>query len=125
MDKTGKKTVLVVDDNEMNLKLFRSILKITPYSILEAMDAKTGIEMARTHQPDMILMDIQLPGMDGFSATKILREDTRMKSIPILAITGNTNIPDEMKSYFNDFVFKPFNLKNFIEKLDHYLKETP
>lgn len=125
MDETGKKTVLVVDDNELNLKLIRSIFTITPYSIIEAVDAETGIEMALMHKPDMILMDIQLPRMDGVSATKILREDTKMKSIPILAITGDTNITIEMKSCFNDFIFKPIDLKDFLKKLDHYLKETP
>jgi CheY-like chemotaxis protein len=125
MDETRKKTVLVVDDNDLNLKLIRSILMTTPYNILEAVDAETGIEKARKHQPDMILMDIQLPGMDGVSATKILREDTKRKPIPILAITGNTNITDEMKSYFNDYIFKPFDIKEFIKKLDLYLKGTP
>jgi CheY-like chemotaxis protein len=124
MDETGKKIILVVDDNEMNLKLFRSIIMITQYGILEAMDAKTGIEMAHTHNPDLILMDIQLPGMDGVTATRILREDPKIKSIPILAITGNTNITHEMESCFNDFIFKPFNLKDFVNKLDHYLKEA-
>ncbi len=125
MDETGKKTVLVVDDNELNLKLIRSIFTITPYSYIEAVDAGTGIGMAIMHKPEMIIMDSQLPRMDGVSATKILREDTKMKSIPILAITGDTNITIEMKSCFNDFIFKPIDLKDFLKKLDHYLKETP
>jgi len=123
MESKVKKTVLVVDDNELNLKLFRSIIMITPYSIIEALDAETGIEMARTQKPDLILMDIQLPRMDGVTATKILREDPSMKSVPILAITGNTNISDEMETCFDDYILKPFDLKKFIEKLDHYLKD--
>jgi len=125
MDSTAKKVVLAVDDNELNLKLFRSIISITDYSIIEALDAETGIEMARRHRPDLILMDIQLPRMDGVTATRILREDPAMKSVPILAITGNTTISDEMKSCFDDYIFKPFDLKKFIAKLDHYLKRLP
>jgi CheY-like chemotaxis protein len=122
MEATGKKTILVVDDNAMNLKLFRSIIQLTDYRLIEALDAETGIELARGHSPDLILMDIHLPGMDGVAATKILREDPALMSIPVLAITGNIHVTEEMTSCFNDYIFKPFDLKEFIKKLDHYLK---
>ena len=62
-------TVLVIEDKELNMKLVRGLLKIGKYTILEALDAETGIQMAHEHHPDLILMDIQLPGMDGLSPT--------------------------------------------------------
>ena len=71
----ASKTILVIEDNELNMKLVRSLLKMKNYTILEAPDAETGIKLAREKNPDLVLMDIQLPGMDGLTATKILKSE--------------------------------------------------
>ena len=75
-----RKTVLVIEDNEMNMKLVRALLQIGQYDILEAVDAESGIPLARAHKPDLILMDVHVPGMDGLSATRIIKEDPALKA---------------------------------------------
>jgi len=69
----ANKTVLVIEDNEMNMKLVRSLLQIGKYGVLEAIDAENGIQLAREYNPGLILMDIQLPGMDGLTATREIK----------------------------------------------------
>ena len=69
------KTILVIEDNKLNMKLVNGLVKIGKYRMLEAEDAESGIELIREQRPDLVLMDIQLPGMDGLSATKIIKED--------------------------------------------------
>lgn len=81
-------TILVIEDNELNMELFRDLLKIGKYRVLEAVDAETGILLAREHHPDLILMDIQLPGMDGLSASRLINEDGALADIPIVALTS-------------------------------------
>ena len=77
----ANETILVIEDNEMNMKLVRSLLQIGKYRVLEAIDAETGIQLAREHHPDLILMDIQLPGMDGLIATREIKNDPAVKDI--------------------------------------------
>jgi len=75
-------TILVVEDNPTNLKLITSLLGIGKYEVIEAMEATTGIQLARQHRPALILMDIQLPGMDGLTATREIKKDPLLKDIP-------------------------------------------
>jgi len=75
------KTILVIEDNKLNMKLVNGLVKIGKYRMLEAEDAESGIELIREQRPDLVLMDIQLPGMDGLSATKIIKEDSDLKDI--------------------------------------------
>ena len=81
-------TVLVIEDNALNLKLVKSLLSIRDYHVLEAPDAETGIRLAQEQTPDLILMDIQLPGMNGLVATRTLKGDQLLKHIPIIALTS-------------------------------------
>ena len=94
----ANETILVVEDNEMNLKLVRSLLQLGKYRVIEAGDAEKGIQLARDQRPLLILMDIQLPGMDGLSATRLLKEDPELKAIPILALTSYAMQGDEEKA---------------------------
>ena len=75
------KTILVIEDNKLNMKLVNGLVKIGKYRMMEAEDAESGIELIREQRPDLVLMDIQLPGMDGLSATKIIKEDSDLKDI--------------------------------------------
>ena len=111
------KTILVVEDNEMNMKLMRAVLKTGNYRMLEAMDAETGLRLVREHRPDLILMDIQLPGMDGLSATKIIKSDPALKDIPVFALTGFAMESDKEKAEdigLAGYIVKPISVKGLV-----------
>ena len=82
--------ILIIEDNEKNRKLCRDVLQVKGYRTIEAETAELGLELAREHAPALILMDIQLPGMDGITAMKQLKADANTKSIPIIAITASS-----------------------------------
>ncbi|MFA5181734.1 MAG: response regulator [Syntrophales bacterium] len=114
------KTILVIEDNEMNMKLMRAVLQLGPYRMVEAVDAEAGLALARKDPPDLILMDIQLPGMDGLSATRILKADQELKRIPVIAITGFAMEADKenaMNVGFETYIVKPFNVKMLLETI--------
>ncbi|HAJ28510.1 MAG TPA: two-component system response regulator [Syntrophus sp. (in: bacteria)] len=114
------KTILVIEDNEMNMKLMRAVLELGPYRMLEAVDAETGLELARKDHPDLILMDIQLPGMDGLRATRIIKSDQELRTIPVFAITGFAMEADKENAKelgFDDYIVKPFKVKTLLEKI--------
>ena len=112
--------ILIIEDNELNMKLVRSILKIDQYQLFEATDAETGIDMAQTHRPDLILMDIQLPGMSGLEATKTLKGYDSFKSTPIIALTAHAMKGDEaivLEAGCDGYISKPIDTKKFREKI--------
>jgi CheY-like chemotaxis protein len=118
------KRVLVIEDNALNMKLVRSLLGLGKYTILEAEDAERGIQMAIEYKPDLILMDIQLPGMDGLDATSIIKADPALRNIPVIALTSYAMDGDEkraIKAGCNDYITKPIDTKAFLKILDHYL----
>jgi len=123
------RNILVIEDNELNMKLMHGILRIGNYRLIEAFDAETGIQLAREHHPFLILMDIQLPGMDGLQATRIIKADPDLKNIPVVAITGFAMQGDEEKaiaSGCDGYITKPFDIQELLEKIDGYCKqETP
>jgi len=115
-----KKTILVVEDNDINRELMRVILQHGNYQVLEATDAEAGLDMARQERPDLILMDIQLPGMDGLSAAKILKSDPHMKHIPIFAVTGFSLESDRKMAEdigMEAYIVKPVSVKGLMDKL--------
>jgi len=122
-----EKSVLVIEDNEMNMKLARSLLRIGKYNTLEATDAETGIQLAREHQPDLILMDIQLPGMDGLNATQIIKGDPALNTIPVVAFTSYAMEGDKQKAIeagCSGYITKPIDTKSFLQTLGHYLLQN-
>jgi len=119
------KTILVVEDNALNMKLVKSLLKIAKHDMLEAPDAETGITLARDKKPDLILMDIQLPGMDGLTATQIIKEDPSVKDIPIVAFTSFAMEGDEEKAMevgCAGYITKPLDTQNFLKAVESYLR---
>ena len=88
-------TILVVEDNSLNLKLFRSLLTMSGYRVMEAEDAEKGIILASLYLPDLILMDIQLPGIDGLEATRKIKEKSETQKIPVVALTSYAMPGDE------------------------------
>ncbi|KPK02041.1 MAG: hypothetical protein AMK71_03600 [Nitrospira bacterium SG8_35_4] len=117
--------ILVIEDNPTNLKLIRSLLGIANYEVIEAMDATTGIQLAQQHKPDLILMDIQLPGMDGLSATRALKKEPALKDIPVVAITAHAMQGDEKKALdagCRGYISKPLDTRSFLEKIHQFLQ---
>ena len=118
-------TVLVIEDNALNMKLVKSLLTIGDYHVFEAEDAETGIQLASERHPDLILMDIQLPGMDGLSATKAIKADNALKNIPIVALTSYAMQGDEEKALdagCEGYITKPLDTRKFLETISQYLK---
>jgi CheY-like chemotaxis protein len=106
-------TVLVVEDNALNLKLVRDVLGHAGYRVLEAGDAERGIAIAREHAPDLILMDIQLPGIDGVEALGRLRRDEQTAAIPVVALTALAMKEDRercLAAGFDGYLEKPVSV---------------
>ena len=121
----ANKTILVIEDNEVNMKLVKSLLKMDQYKVLEAPDAETGMKLLQEKKPDLILMDIQLPGMDGLTATKIIKADPDMKDIPVVAFTSFAMDGDEKKAFKAGcvgYITKPLDTQNFLTTLEKFLK---
>ena len=116
--------ILIVEDNEKNMKLVRDILQAKGYQTLEAVNAEDGIVLAAEKKPDLVLMDIQLPGMNGIEALKVLRADPTTAHIPVVAITASVmqqNKQQVMDSGFNGFIEKPINLRQFLASVHSVL----
>jgi CheY-like chemotaxis protein len=120
------RVILIVEDDPGNLKLIRDLLQIRGYATLEATDGKQGVDMARAKMPDLILMDIQMPVMNGFEATSILKADPVTKSITIVALTAFAMQGDREKCIeagFNDYITKPLDTRTFMTKIKEYLEK--
>lgn len=116
--------ILVVEDNELNRKLIIAVLKYHGYKTLEAMDGAEGIIAAVEHMPDLILMDIQMPVMDGMTAINILKNDPRTQGIKVIALTSFAMKGDRerfIKAGFVDYIAKPINTRELPELLKKYL----
>ena len=110
--------VLIVEDNEKNLKLVRDVLQVKGYDTIEAGTAEDGIVLARSRKPDLVLMDIQLPGMNGIDALKLLRADAATSRIPVIAVTASVMQQDRnliTEAGFDGYIGKPINLKEFLD----------
>jgi len=121
-----RKTVLVIEDNEMNMKLVRVLLQKGQYDILEAVDAESGIPLARVHKPDLILMDVHLPGMDGLTATRIIKEDPALKQIRVIALTSYAMEGDEKKAIeagCDGYITKPIDTRTFLDTIKKFINE--
>ena len=119
-----EKSILVIEDNQLNMKLVRALLKIGDYHILEAINAETGIRLTREHHPDLVLIDIQLPDMDGLKATRIIKEDPAIKDTPVVAITSYAMQGDEEKAYEAGcvgFITKPIDTRHFLETISKFI----
>ncbi len=109
--------VLVVEDNEKNMKLARDVLTAKGYRVIEAITGEEGVSMALAQVPELILMDYQLPGIDGIEAFRQIRADAATRHIPIVAVTASAMPEEEAKmkqAGFDGFMSKPINLKEFI-----------
>lgn len=121
-----EKVILIIEDDAKNLKLFRDLLQVSGYTTLEATDGKQGVELAREKKPDLILMDIQMPVMDGLEATKLLKNNDVTKDIPIVALTAYAMQGDEKKmreAGFDGYISKPIDVKGFLKKISEVISK--
>ena len=112
--------ILIVEDNEKNMKLVRDVLQVKGYETLEAGTGEDGVRLARARTPDLILMDIQLPGMNGIEALKALRAEPATASIPVIAITASVMQQDRQQivnAGFDGFIEKPVNLRHLLDSV--------
>ena len=119
--------ILIVEDNEKNLKLARDVLRFHGYRTVEATDGESAVAMSLQHLPALILMDIQLPGIDGIVAMKRIRSDARTKHIPTVALTASVMSGDRERfdeAGFDGFIAKPIEVKNFPGQVQAYLDAT-
>ncbi len=118
------KKVLVIEDNENNLYLMRFILTKLGHTVIEARDGAAGVKLAKKNAPDLILMDIQLPVLDGYAATRLIREDEALHEVPIIAVTSFAMVGDKEKALAagcTAYIEKPIQPAAFIQVLERYI----
>jgi two-component system, cell cycle response regulator DivK len=118
--------VLIAEDNEKSMKLFRDVLQLNGYETLEATTGEQTVELATRHGPSLVLMDIQLDGMDGLTALRFLREDKRTASTPLVAVTAQAMAGDRerfLDAGFDDYISKPVNVRELVATISRFCGE--
>jgi len=119
-------TVLITEDNPKNRKVFKDILRVHGYKSIEAVDGEEGYRMAKEHKPDLIVMDVQLPGANGYEVTRRLKSKDDTKDIPIIIVTSFAMAGEENEARAagcDDYISKPINIHQFIETIKKYLPD--
>ena len=119
--------ILVVEDNELNMKLFNDLLESQGYEVIQTRDGLSALELARTHRPDLILMDIQLPEVSGIDVTKWLKEDEELRHIPVIAVTAFAMKGDQERireSGCEAYISKPISVADFLETVRGFLERS-
>lgn len=120
----SKARILVVEDNYDNMTLITDVLDSLDYEVIPAKDGEEGVAFAKVHQPDLILMDLSLPRMDGWTATRHIKADPEMALIPIIALTAHAMAGDRDRALAagcNDYLSKPINIRELANKLVQHL----
>ena len=120
------RSILVVEDNPQNLTLIADILLSLNYEVLQARDGEQGVQMAVSEKPDLILMDLSLPRVNGWTATRLIKADEALKNIPVIALTAHAMIGDReraLEAGCDDYLSKPIVIHDLIKKLSDYLGE--
>ncbi len=118
------KLILIVEDEPKNLTLLRDLLQVSGYKTIEATDGEQGVELAKAKKPDLILMDVQMPKMDGLEATRILKADATTSNIPVLALTSYAMKGDKeriLEAGCNGYIAKPFDIQKVLKMVAEYL----
>jgi two-component system cell cycle response regulator DivK len=123
---TAPRTVLVVDDHEDNRRILRDLLRNAGYEVVEATTGEDGIVTAKARTPDLILIDIQLPGIDGYEATRRIKADDALRRIPLIVVTSYALSGDDAKALAagaDAYVAKPFSPRAMLAKVHEYLRD--
>jgi two-component system cell cycle response regulator DivK len=119
--------ILVVEDQEDNRRIIRDLLASAGYHMIEALDGEAGVRLAETERPDLILMDVQLPGLDGHEATRRIKANPELRAIPIIVVTSYALSGDDAKAMAagcDAYVAKPFSPRQLLSKIREFLAET-
>jgi len=119
--------ILIIEDHDKNRKLVREVLQVTGYRTLEAETAEEGLRLAREAKPALVLMDLQLPGMDGFAALAALRADAATQAIPVIAVTASAmqhQRPQILAAGFDDYQTKPLAVREFLQGVREVLDRS-
>lgn len=119
--------ILIIEDNEANTKLATLLLRQAGHAVLSASDAETGLTLARADHPDLVLMDLQLPGMDGLAATELLKKDPATADIPVIALTALAMKEDQARSVLagcDAYIAKPLRYQQLYATIDRLLCES-
>ncbi len=117
-------TILVIEDNDMNRKLCRAILESDQATVIEAETAEKGLELLEQRRPDLVLMDIQLPGMDGLQATRKIKENPDWRDIPVIALTAYAMSEDKIKvqkAGCDGYITKPYSISTLVDEVGRIL----
>jgi len=120
----NEKLVVLVEDNPKNMKLLRDVLSHAGYKVVEASNAEDGIALAQDRTPNLILMDVQLPGMDGLEAVKILKHDVRTATLPVIAVTAFAMKDDRERALdagFDGYLEKPISVRALREEVQNFI----
>jgi two-component system, cell cycle response regulator DivK len=120
----SRKTVLLVEDNEDNMVVYRTILEHVGFAVIEARDGEEGVSRARAQRPDIILMDISIPKMDGWEATERLKADAQTASIPIIALTAHALEEDRLKAMqagCDGYLAKPVEPRRVVQEVEKFI----
>ena len=120
------KTIVMVEDNPDNRKIYTLLLRHYGYDVVEAADAETGIELIAERHPDLVLMDISLPRMDGFEATSLLKHDPRTSHIPVVALTAHAFDEDRRRAReigFDGYLVKPVEPRRVLQEVRRFLDD--
>ncbi len=118
------KVILVIEDQEDNRRILRDLLNSVDYEVIEAVTGEDGVHSAIAHQPDLILMDIQLPDFDGYEATRRIKANPTLNPVPIIAVTSYALSGDDVKAFeagCDAYVTKPFSPRALLAKIREYL----
>lgn len=118
------KRILAVDDQEDNRRIFRDLLSAVGYEVIEAVDGEEAVILAEQHVPELILMDIQLPGIDGYEATRRIKSNPILASVPVIAVTSYALTGDDTKAFeagCDAYVAKPFSPRALLAKVREYV----
>ena len=116
--------ILLIEDHEDNRRIVRDLLTPAGYEVVEAVTGEEGVAMAATHHPDLILMDIQLPGLDGYEATRRIKANPALRHIPIIVVTSYALSGDDVKAFAagcDAYVTKPFVPRELLAKVREYV----
>jgi len=123
----GNKTVLIVEDNELNMKLFHDLLEANGYATLQTRSGTEALQLARQHRPSLILMDIQLPEVSGLEVTKWLKDDDDLREIPVVAVTAFAMKGDEeriRRGGCEAYISKPISVVGFIDTIRRFIGDA-
>src|SRR6266498_2322477 len=121
------KRILVVEDQEDNRKILRDLLTSADFEVIEAVDGEAGLAAVARHRPDLVLMDIQLPGLDGYEATRRIKADAVLRAIPVIAVTSYGLAGDADKARAagcDDYISKPYSPRQLLAKVREYLSSV-